>query len=61
MTIGPFFFLFTTSLPHFHAMVLTYIPKCSPFNTLSNGIFYLLLRAFVYELEVEMFFIISPH
>ena len=35
-------------------MVLMYIPKCSPFGMLSNGRFYLVMHAFVYEL-VEVY------
>ena len=44
---------------HVHAMVLIYIPKCSPFNLLSNGMFYLHIHTFVYELPVEMHFIVG--
>ena len=36
-------------------MDLIYIPKCHPFNFLSDGIFYLVIRAFVCELQVEMY------
>ena len=51
-----FFFPFTTSL---HAMDLVYIPKCSPFNMLSNGMFYLPIHAFVNELQIEMYLIVT--
>ena len=43
------FFLFTTSLYTFmHAMVLIYIPNYSPFNILSNGMFYHPTNTFLY-------------
>ena len=48
MTIGPFFFFlsFCHIFAHIHAMVLIYILKCSLFNMLSNGMFYLPIHAF---------------
>ena len=40
---------------YIHAMVLIYIPKCSPFNILYSGVFSLATHAFVYELHVEIY------
>ena len=60
-TIGPFLFVFSFYLifAHIHAMVLIYIPTCSPFNTLPNGMIYRPTHAFIYELQVEMYLIVT--
>ena len=51
-TISPlsFYYIFA----HIHAMDLIYSSKCSPFNVLPNGMFYLAIYAFVYKLQVEI-------
>ena len=41
------------------AMVLKYVPKFSPFNMLSNGVFDLLIYTVVYKLQVEMYLIVT--
>ena len=56
VTLGPlahcYFLSFYHIYAHIQAEVLVYIPKCSPFNILSNGLFYLPTYAFVYELHI---------
>ena len=39
---------------HTHAMVPIYLPTGSPFDMLSNGMFYFAIHALVHELQVEM-------
>ena len=39
---------------HIHAMVLICSPKCSPFNMIANGVYYLATLAIVNKLLVEM-------
>ena len=39
---------------HVHTMVLICSPKCSPFNMLANGVYYLATLAIVDKLLVEM-------
>ena len=54
--VVPFSFLsFHHIFAHIHAMVLFYNSKCSPFFMLSNGLFFLALQDFVYELKVELY------
>ena len=53
--VVPFFFFFHPIFAHIHAVFLIYNSKCSPFSILSNGLFYLALHDFVYELQVELY------
>ena len=54
--VVPFSFLsFHHIFAHIHVMFLIYNSKYSPFFMLSNGLFYLALHDFVYELQVELY------
>ena len=55
--LAAIFPFFNHILAHIHAMVLVYTPKYRPFNMLSNGVRYLTIYAFVYELQVEMYLV----
>ena len=46
-------FTFFLPLAHIHDMVLVYSSKCSPFNLLTNCMFYLAIHALDYELKVK--------
>ena len=48
-------FSFFDIIAHIHDMVPIYVSKCSPFNLLSNCMFYLATHVFIYEVQVEMY------
>ena len=50
-----FFLSFYHIFTHIYAVVLICIPKCSPFNLVSNVKSYLTMHVFVYELQGEIY------